>query len=99
MHSETTVISVKDKIKVYICPIEEPYFKFIKAINMSPHDCGSEMIKRWEEALTLPQEALDFLNLCEEHGSVYTLTEFQTAINRDYYLNLKDSYVFFTDKY
>lgn len=98
MHSENTVTFVKET-RVYVCPIEEPYFKFIKEINIPPNDCGANMLERWSENEgDLPPEALEFITLCEENGSVYSLQGFQFAINRDY-INLTESYVFFTNKY
>jgi hypothetical protein len=87
------------ELRVYVCPIFEPYFKYLKTINMPKDDCGAYMIDRWTKSDgELPPEALAFLTLCEESGSVYSLEGFQSAINRDY-LNLTESYVFITDKY
>lgn len=88
------------ELRVYICPIAEPYFQYLKMINMPIEDSCASMIKRWSltDHTTLPPEALDFITLCEESGLVYTLESFQSAINLDD-LNLTDSYIFITDKY
>ena len=86
--------------RVYVCSLEEElYFKFLKEINIPPNAFEVNMVERWNENEgELPSEALKYLNLCEELGSVYSLAGFQKAINKNY-LNLNNSYIFITSNY
>jgi hypothetical protein len=90
------------EFKVYTCPITEPYFQFTNKLNTGKkaedYLCGAALIEHWSSLDTLPLEALNFMVLCVEHGSVYTLPAFQYAVNRDY-VDFTNSYIFITNKY
>jgi hypothetical protein len=64
-------------------------------INTSAYEI--EEWSYWSEE-TLPSEALHFIKLAEENGSVYSLIGFQNAINFEE-VSSENTWIFITNKY
>ena len=58
----------------------------------------STEISDWNEQEILPERAKEFIELVEEHGNVYSLTDFQNALNENI-LNIYTNWIFITNKY